>query len=237
MSLDHDSPIPLHIQLKEILRREIEQGSYTEKIPSERELMSRFSVSRTTVREAVSALVREGILKKIHGKGTFISPQLINEWLGTIRSFTETIKMMGMKPGIRLLYHGVESHSEIASILGVEKYYAIERLRFADDMPVAIERTYYPIEIGIKLANFDLNHVTLYDALESIGIFLYEAEQKITAAQPTEQDAQLLGITPGTGVLAAERLSRDKQGNIVEYFSSIYRSDKYAFWIKLSRNR
>lgn len=234
-SLDVRNPIPLHVQLKEILRKEIEKGHYTEKIPSERELMDQFSVSRTTVREAVSALVREGVLEKIHGKGTFITNHQVNEWLGNIRGFSETIESMGMKPGIQLLSHGINSNPEIGNMLGVKEYYFIERLRFANDEPIAIERTYYPVEVGLKLAEHDLNKVALYSLLESSGIILYEAEQKITVAMPSEEDAKLLGISPGTSVLAAERLTSDPRGNTVEYYYSTFRADKYAFCIKLSR--
>ncbi len=235
MHLDFRSPVPLHAQLKEILRKEIEQGNYTGKIPSERELMERFSVSRTTVREAVSALAREGFLEKIHGKGTFVTKHKVNEWLGNIKSFTETIKSMGMKPGIKLLSQGVESNPEICKVLGIKEYYAIERLRYADDEPVAIEKTCYPLEIGLKLAEHDLNKITLYELLESIDIILYEAEQKITCTMPTREAAKLLGISPSASILAAERITTDPQGKIIEYYYSIFRADKYAFCIKMSR--
>lgn len=235
MALDFYSPIPLHVQLKETLRKEIEQGNYTDKIPSERELMDRFSVSRTTVREAVSALVRDGFLEKIHGKGTFITSHKVNEWLGNIKSFTETVKGMGMEPGIKLLFQGVKSDPEIAEILGVKEYYAIKRLRFADEEPIAIERTYYRLETGLKLAEYDLNQVTLYSLLESIGVILYEAEQKITGTNPSEEDAKLLGIPPAASVLAVERLTLDPQGNTVEYYYSVFRADKYAFCINMFR--
>ncbi|WP_104372265.1 GntR family transcriptional regulator [Desulfocucumis palustris] len=235
MALDIYSPIPLHVQLKEVLREEIEKGNYNEKIPSERELMDRFSVSRTTVREAVSALVRDGFLEKIHGKGTFITSHPVNEWLSNLRSFTETIEGMGMKPGIRLLSQKVKNNPKIAETLGVKEYYAIKRLRFANDEPIAIERTYYPVKIGLKLAEYDLNKVTLYTLLESIGIILYEAEQKITGTMPGEEDAKLLGISPATNVLAAERLTSDPRGNPLEYYYSVFRADKYAFCIKMFR--
>jgi len=233
--LDIHSPIPLHVQLKEKLRKEIEDKSYTEKIPSERKLMDQFSVSRTTVREAVNALVRDGILEKIHGKGTFITFQQVNEWLGNIKSFTETIENMGMKPGIQLLNNGISRNKKIAKILGVEEYYAIERLRFAEDEPIAIERTYYPVDIGLKLAEHDLNQVTLYKLLKSIGVVLYEAEQKIIGTKPTEKDAELLGISSDTSILEAERITSDPLGNLVEYNCSVYRADKYAFCIKMTK--
>jgi GntR family transcriptional regulator len=235
MILDINSPIPLHVQLKEFLRQQICTGQYTEQIPSEKELMETFSVSRTTVREAVSFLVREGLLEKIHGKGTFVTDVTVNEWLGTIRSFTETIENMGMKPGIRLLSHGLKDDPEIASILRLKQYYGIERLRFADDTPIAIERTNYPVAIGRKLATYDLNKVTLYSVLEENGIVLHSAEQRITAMIPSEADAKLLGISQNTCVLTVERVTYDPTGNVVEYYLSLCRADRFAFCVKLHR--
>ena len=234
--LDNNNPVPLHIQLKEILLKEIQQGVYKEKIPSERELIDKYSVSRTTVREAVTALVYEGVLQKIHGKGTFInqSPS-INEWLGYLSSFTETIERMGMKSGAQLLQQGRGSDVEIAETLGVEEYYYIKRLRFADDQPVAIERHYYPLEVGLLLEKYDLNKVTLYEKLEAEGINLHHAEQRILAESPSAEDAKLLGISDHTCVLVAQRLITNRLGNPIEYYHSIYRADKYAFSLKMSR--
>ena len=79
--------------------------------------MDKHSVSRTTVREAVSALVHEGILEKVHGKGTFINRfRSINDWLGHLSSFTETIERMGMQAGAQLLYQGTGSNQEMQRV-------------------------------------------------------------------------------------------------------------------------
>jgi GntR family transcriptional regulator len=95
-----------------------------------------------------------------------VAEATVNEWLGSIRSFTETIENMGMRPGIRLLSHGPGHNPEITKIVGVEEYYAIERVRFADETPIAIEREHFPPEIGSRLAAYDLSRVTLYSVLE-----------------------------------------------------------------------
>jgi GntR family transcriptional regulator len=235
MRLDVDSPIPLHIQIRDFLRKQIDGGGYTERIPSEKELMETFSVSRTTVREAVSSLVREGVLEKIHGKGTFITDTTINEWLGSIRSFTETVQNMGMKPGIRLLSHGLRNDAEIATILGADEYYSIDRLRLADDTPIAIERHNYPVEIGRKLATYDLNSVTIYSVLEQNKVVLHTAEQRITAMLASKADAELLDIKENACVLTVERTTYDPSGQVVEYYCSTFRADRFAFWVKLYR--
>jgi GntR family transcriptional regulator len=235
MRLDVNSPIPLHIQLKEFLRKEIGEGGYTERIPTEKELMEMFSVSRTTVREAVSFLVREGVLEKIHGRGTFVADSNVNEWLGTIRSFTETVEKMKMKPGIRLISHGLKSDREIASILGQDEYYGIERLRLADDVPIALERNNYVPDVGRMLAKHDLASVTLYSVLEESGVLLHTAEQRITAMPASSRDAQLLGVEDGACVLVVERVAYDPNGDAVEHYFSTFRADRFAFCVKLHR--
>ncbi|MBA9027355.1 GntR family transcriptional regulator [Peribacillus huizhouensis] len=233
MELDFNNPIPLHAQLKNILEDQILQGYYKDKIPSERELMDMYSVSRSTVREAVSILVREGILEKRHGKGTFVSLKPVQEWLKMI-SFTETTKKMGIK----LLNHGpVSTPENIADAHGFEdESFYIKRLRLQDDIPIAIELHYYPIELGQKIAEFDLSTTVLYDALEGeLNIDFCEAEQIITCGFPSKEDADHLGVTDTMCLLITERMIFDSDGNMVEYYKGLFRSDMYSFNMKMSR--
>ncbi|KMY50724.1 GntR family transcriptional regulator [Peribacillus loiseleuriae] len=233
MELDFNNPIPLHAQLKNILEDQILQGYYKDKIPSERELMDMYSVSRSTVREAVSILVREGILEKRHGKGTFVSLKPVQEWLKMI-SFTETTKNMGIK----LLNHGpVITPENIADANGFEdESYHIKRLRLQDDIPIAIELHYYPIELGQKIAEYDLSTTVLYDALEGdLNINFCEAEQIITCGYPTMEDAEHLAVSDTMCLLITERMIFDSDGNMVEYYKGLFRSDMYSFAMKMSR--
>lgn len=239
MGLDFKSAMPLHIQLKDILTSEILNDSFKDRIPSERELMDRFQVSRSTVREAISALVLEGILEKKHGKGTFISHRPVEEWLGSITTYNEIVGEMGMKPGTRLLYQGTETTPEsVAHTLGVDKFYKIDRLRYANNMPIALEKQYYPLDIGLKLKEYDLNDAAIYDLLElSLGIKLWKADQMITSVQPTKEESELLEIKESVSVLLIERLTYDPADNLVEYLRGIFRADMYAFRIKLMRKQ
>lgn len=240
MKLDTSSPIPLHVQLRDILRKEILDGNFTDgRIPSERELMETFSVSRTTVREAVASLVHEGVLEKQHGRGTFVSFRPVEEWLGSLKSYTETIESLGMKPGSKLLYHGVEaSPKHLADTMGLDEVYVIARLRLADGIPLAIERDHFPVEVGRRLAEHDLDKAVYYTILEqSLGITLYEADLTIMSSIPTEEDADLLGIPKSTSVLVTERLTLDINHELVEYSRQVFRSDMYAFRVKMMRHQ
>lgn len=233
LELDFNNPIPLHVQLKNILEDQILQGFYKDKIPSERELMDMYSVSRSTVREAVSILVREGIVEKRHGKGTFVSLKPVQEWLRMI-SFTETTKNMGIK----LLDHGrVSTPDNIADVNGFEdESYHIKRLRLQGDQPIAIELHYYPLELGQKLAKYDLSTTVLYDALEGdFNINFCEAEQIITCGFPTKDNAKHLEVDDTMCLLITERMIFDSDGNLVEYYKGLFRSDMYSFAMKMSR--
>ncbi|UOQ91864.1 GntR family transcriptional regulator [Halobacillus shinanisalinarum] len=237
MSLDHTNPVPLHIQLKEILEKEIFDGKYKTKIPSEREFMEDFSISRSTVREAINLLVRDGALEKKKGKGTFISFKPIQEWLGYLGSTTETIRGMGMKPGAKLIDHGIiKPDQSVSTLTGLDVAYFIKRVRYADDVPIAIENQYYPVEIGRKLAQYDLDNATLYDLLEKkLEIHFADAEQMITSGPFHESDAKLLGVSPASCTLIINRMIYDNEGDLVEYQEGFYRSDMYSFSINLSR--
>jgi len=237
--LNFESPEPLHVQLKLSLKESIFKNEYKKKIPSERELMKHYSVSRTTVRLAVSALVNEGILQKSHGKGAFIANSSVQDWLGSFRGFTETVKDTGMKPGSELLYSGkIEVSNSISLKLQTEEIYLIERLRFADDIPIAIEKNYYPINIGKQLEQYNLDTIILYDILEQeLGINLWKADQKITSDVPLEKDAKLLDVHPASSVLISERVIYTPEEKPIEFLKSIFRPDMYSFNVQLMRGK
>lgn len=240
MILDYSSSMPLHIQLKDIIEDKIANEVYTGQIPSERQFMEEFNVSRSTVREAINILVREGILEKRHGKGTFVSLKPIHEWLGNLSSTTETITQMGHKPGAKLVMHHKETPSEyVQKRTGFREAYFIKRVRYADDIPIGIEHHYYPVSIGEKLIKYELDNATLYDLMQDeLGITFAEAEQTITCGPLLEDDHIYLGM-PEEGeipyMLIAERVIKDQEGNIIEFEEAYYRSDMYRFQINLSR--
>jgi len=239
MKLDPRNPLPLHIQLKNIIMHSINEGRYKGKIPSERELTEQHEISRTTVREAVSQLVQEGILEKRHGKGTFISIKPIHDWLGHLSSTSETVRKMGMKPGAKLLEHGiVDSPFPVQNITDEKEMYLIKRIRYANDIPLAIETHHYPVAIGLKLAKLDIETGTIYDLLENeLQLQLSEADQIITSNRLNDEDAKILGINVSDNTLQAERFLTDSKGSLIEYYTANYRADMYSFHIKLSREK
>lgn len=237
MTLDYMKSIPLHIQLKEIIEKRVLTGEYSGRIPSERELLEEYHVSRSTVRQAIDHLVRDGILEKRHGRGTFVVLKPIQDWLGSLSSTTETIERMGMKQGAKLIESNIVDIEGIKKkAIGLDKVYCFKRLRYANDMPIGIENNYYPIQIGEMLSQYNLNQETFYDLLEkNLGIQIDEAEQIIKSGEVSKEEAKILGIYPNRGVLITERKLTDVNGKFIEYEEAFYRADIYNFKLKLSR--
>ncbi|MFD1065631.1 GntR family transcriptional regulator [Oceanobacillus locisalsi] len=238
MSLDYTNSIPLHVQLKQKIEQKIYDGHYIDKIPSERELMDEYYVSRSTVRQAIEYLVREGILVRKAGKGTFIAIRTINDWLGSLHSTSENIEKMGMSPGAKLITSEVlELFGRLKDITGLDKAHHFKRIRYANDIPMGVERHYYPVELGRKLSHFDLDQEAFYELLErELNVKTFQAEQEIRAGTATRRDAELLHITEGTSIMIAERIITDMNGEFVEFERAHYRADMYSFKITLSRH-
>lgn len=239
MPLDYTNSVPLYIQLKDRIEEKVLDGTYTGKVPSEREFMDEYYISRSTVRQAIDALTHEGTLVKKPGKGTFVAIKPINDWLGSLSSTTETVENMGMSPGAKLIKtQTITLPVYLQKITGITEAVHIKRVRYADSIPIGVENNYYPVELGEKIKQYDLNKVSLYDLLEQeLGIMSIEADQTIKSGQVKKGDSKLLKVGPNTSMLIAERKLVDMNDNFVEYEVAAYRADMYSFNIKLSRKK
>jgi GntR family transcriptional regulator len=238
--LDRTNSVPLHFQIRNSIRNDILKGTYTDKIPAEHDLMEQYSVSRATVRRAIRTLIDEGVLESRQGLGTFVATRPIEEWLGNLGTFFDIIGEMGMEPRIQVLKQGkTDAPQDAAKIFGCTELYETVRLRLANETPIVLETQYYPLEIGERLARFDLNNVSTYDVLETeLGVSLWEAKQTIGAIIPATAEKKLLGMASEPGcALLSKRLVVDHDGNPIEYEKSIYRADLYAFRLNLTRKR
>src|SRR5699024_91642 len=102
---DNETQIPLYHQIKDTLVSRISDGVWQagDLIPTEVELMKEFEVSRTTIRQAISILVHEGLLEKRQGRGTTVKSMKLIGSLGRLTGFAEEIMERGYLPKSRLL--------------------------------------------------------------------------------------------------------------------------------------
>jgi len=242
--IDPNSPWPMYQQLQDILKRKIvsEEWPVGTLIPTEQELIQEYQVSRTTVREAIIELVNQGLLQKKQGKGTLVMASRVEEQLEKLTGFAEEVVEKGYKHSARLLFGEFRKNCfyELA-LLGLPDdaaVFFIDRIRLADNEPIAYERSCWPEDIGRLLQQEDLNTAAFYKVLEEKhGIILKEANETIHAVNATQSEADMLGIRPGEALLERRRVSYDIYGRAIEHTKTRYRSDKYAYKVNLQRRR
>jgi DNA-binding transcriptional regulator YhcF (GntR family) len=101
---------PLHIQVRETIRRQVRAGELIDKtgrLMTEAELGKHFGVSRITIRNAIKPLVDEGMFERERGRGTFLRTNQPENWVGRLMGFSETIKDAGYQPGAKVLLQGM----------------------------------------------------------------------------------------------------------------------------------
>jgi GntR family transcriptional regulator len=239
--LDRESPMPIFAQIRERLEDAIAQGALqpNQRIPSERQLSDQFGVSRMTVRQAVDAITRDRLLYSRPGQGTFVAePNVIEQPLRHLTSFSEDILGRGMQPSSQVLHQEVIPASfELAGLFGLPptiRVARVRRLRLIDDEPVAIETVHIPEQFVPGLLDRDLAVESLYEILRSdYGLELVSARQTIQAATASPDEMTHLRMDGPDPVLKISRLTFDAKERLVEFVQSIYRGDRYHLTVEL----
>lgn len=228
---------PMYVQLREILRSRIEDGEFIpgSPIPSESDLASTYGLHRLTVRSAISALVHEGLLKPVQGKGVFVVGKKLDRDLERLAGFRQTIRERGVEPETKVLYRTTRpaglKYAQILEIQPEDRMFAIRRLCFAAGEPVSIEDIFIPTALLADLDKIDLDIFSLYEIYDFNGINLTSGWQTLSVTMLDASDARKLKIKPEEAVLLFECTSRDEQGRVIEFSRSYTRGDKASFTV------
>jgi GntR family transcriptional regulator len=237
ISPDRSRPaIHKHVQVREYVRGLIQGADPGSPAPSERELVQHFGVARMTVRQALDALVSEGLLERVPGRGTFVARAKIDVQV-RLSSYTEEMARRGMRPSARTMLARMEAAGPgVARALEIgegDKVVHWQRLRMADAVPMCIEDAYLADSIVPKFLEQPLPD-SLYVELQRRDLLPTWGEDSVDAALSRSDEAELLGIRTGEPVLRIAR--RAFAGNIaVEVSRSTYRADRFTLWVPLSR--
>lgn len=234
-TLDTGSIVLLYKQLKDLLLGEIREGKLkvNQKIPTELELSEQFQISRMTVRKALAELVDEGILAKKQGKGTFVQEEKMVEDLSNPNSFTNLCKRNGKEPGGKTIKFTLqEPRSRDQKLLHLkedEQVILIERVRTADNVPVMLEKLYFPGHLKAIMVE-NLNDTSLYQILkEKYGLHSGNSVMEISVCEATAEEAALLGIRTGRPCLLMEEIVYDQYGDAFHWTKSVLRGDKFKY--------
>lgn len=229
---------PVYHQLHDRLRALLSRGDYAPgaQFLTEREISTKYRVSRVTANKALSHLVVSGALEFRKGVGTFVRAGGLQNDLRQLVSFTEKAEACGLRPTTKVLNYLVttagEVRPEVGEALKIEAEEALhyfERLRLADEEPVILERRFVVARFCPRLAKAQLKG-SLYALLEDeLGIRLGGAEQTIRALSLSAGDAKLLGVPTGTAALWVRATGFTTNGEPLWLEDTLYRADRYEF--------
>ena len=247
MAIDRAASTPLYLQLKDAVVSDIRAGDLKpgDRVRSESELERQHGVSRITVRQALRALVQEGALYRVPGKGTYVAARKVAP-LAAFTSFSENMRAQGFTPSYRLLgAEIVDPPLPVRQELRLappDRAFRLERLLLADRQPIGLQDGYYPERIfGPAAGQIDpasLAEGSLYAQLEAtLDSPLGRAEETLEPAIANRKEVELLGIAPGAPVLVLRRVSFLASGEPVETVKLVFRGDAYRYRVNLDRGQ
>ncbi len=232
--LQHNSSTPLYQQIAEILSVGIHSGRYKpgDKLPSEHELCRTYSVSRMTVRLALSQLIQRGLIESFHGKGSFVKEPARLDRLKCI-GFSENLRRRGIRGSTVIQSWG---ETEDPSFEG--KCFNLNLLAFTEDNPFVLYSSYMPMELGQKMKEAAEQAVREGRPFSTYDLYPYmdqkptRAEQEFSAADADAELAALLKIPKGRAVLILRSFFYDENDVLLEFKRAYYRPDLSAFCIQ-----
>ena len=225
--------VPKHVELREKLRSRFQRMAANSVIPSARELAKTYKVSAMTVRQALVALQQEGMIHSVPGLGTFVSDHRMSKKL-TFVSFSQEVMERGMKPSSAIVsaVKTTVKELDIAESLGIsvgDPVYKLERVRFADKIPMALEESYISTALIPGLLDQNLSD-SLYDIFRnSYEKPVVRAECVVSPINLTKRQADLLDTEPKSAALSFVVIAYDARGRALERCNSVKRGDRYDF--------
>lgn len=209
-------------------------------LPSEHDLMARFSVSRVTVRQALDELRASGLVEGRQGKGTFVSAARVVQELDRLLTFRECLERLGMIGAAKLIAIAdmppercVTKALRLPAGASVTK---IDRDMLADSTVISVQTSFLAPAVGNRLTGLDLSGADLLVTLErELGIELGYADLEIDVATAKQWLADRLGIEPGEPVIRVVRVTYDMAGLPIKYDRIHSRVDRLRFQVRLPR--
>lgn len=232
-TLNKDTPVPLYYQLKTLLLDRIKDGTYRpgDLIPTENELSAMFNISRTTVRQAVTELVREGYLYRIKSKGTFVSkPKVTQRVLNRYFSHDEAIRESGREMKIEILKKEVVPIPQKLIDMGVgsegDSVIHLYRRRLVDGEPMARIDSYLSYEKFAHFMDMDLAKCSLMELMNrNPDTRVYKLKRTIEALPASREDIIVLEVDAGSAIQRMTTIRNNEEGEFLDVGYAYYRGD------------
>ena len=237
--LNDNLPIALYQQLVREFTAKIRNNAWPVgcMLPGEMQLCREYNVSRSTVRQAMDVLVRNGLVTRKQGRGTFVAMPKLEQNLVKFYSFSEEIKRMGYTPSSSIVsFRKLPADANMAARLSIEpnsKIFSLRMLRLADGKPFALETSYIPAALYPFMTEEMIREKGLYQTMRQNSSFQPDtAVETFQAILISKADAKLLNVDrPAPGLSVSRVTSSD--GVIVEICESIVLGDRYQYTVAL----
>lgn len=232
---DRPGPVPLYFQIAQCIEHAIRDGQLPTggRLENEIDLAGRLGISRPTMRRALQELVGMGLLVRRRGIGTQVVPGQISRSIAPT-SLYEDLERASRHPMQQVLTHEhVAAGGDVAEHLGLAPETGVlhlRRVRFADDVPIAVLENFLPGPYD-ELTRDQLERHGMYQLLKARGAAVAAARQRIGARRATPEEACLLDMPRSASVLTMTRTAFDNSGRTVEYGTHVYRPGLYSFEI------
>jgi len=215
--LHRASSASMHEQLADQLRRLVAQSASDSRMPTEMELVSTYQVSRTTVRRAIAALVEEGLLVRRQGAGTFVSPKRVAHPLDQLRPFVSIFTGIGKYPEGRILRFEWTNDPSALQGLDADSGLLVRRLYVIEGEPQAMADITLPNNVGERISRAQIEEHPIYQVLQQdLGLRLSHGDITLASVGARPDQAELLGVNPGSPLLALSRITYDDSQRTVE---------------------
>jgi GntR family transcriptional regulator len=209
-------------------------------LPGERELAEALGVSLAPVRQAMADLTKEGYVDRNRGKGTFIRDRKLVEKIQILGSFHESVRRQGLNSTVKVLSSELgEAPHMVAVALGLRgrQAWCLRRLASLEGDPLALLTAWLPPRYARGVSDQDLGTGSLYEALAQVhGVEMTSADNVVEVDRAGLEQAELLGIAPGSPVLRVIGITRDQLDRPVEYSDVLYRPERFRFAIESRRS-
>lgn len=232
---------PIYIQLREIVRNKIDNGEYPPgtAIPSENELAETYGINRITVRNAMDALVNEGLLQRVQGKGVFVVgsrlEQDVEEFGGFILTAGHGTKTSNVKEQVKSTRPAGDKYARIFGIGPDTPIFYLRQLILQGEEPISADEIFIPQDI---LPNLDMVNSSVFSMSEVFafyGVEMNSMKQDMKIVVDNPRIKKLLDMPDEVALIMMECTYSDKNGRVIEYSRSYYRSDRCTFKIQLHK--
>lgn len=240
--LNRNTATPLYIQLEEILRDNIANGVWRphERIPSENELDKIYGLSRMTVRAVLTQLVRDGLLYRVQGKGTFVSQPKIMTSSPAYMGVREQLEAMGYETTTKLM--SIEKRASSSSVrekLRLEsgdEVFVVNRVRFVQQQPISLHCSFVPCSLAPELMRYDTENEQLCVILDTrFGLKMGHVTETLESVSATTNEAEFLGVRRRYPLLLLEEIISDHEGRPFEYAKILFRGDRVRLHFEYGR--